>query len=123
MLVLNGNNVLGFINKKRKFWQKIIFLCVFVIIVSIIIGLSVGFSKSETNSSSILVGTTNANVTINKLGIISSQQGRLVGGCSNLDNLVATTFEEKVFFIHYMASILRGKVFFGTPFFIISVKL
>ena len=58
--------------------------------------MSVGLSKSETNSSSILVGTTNANVTIDKLGIISSQLGRLVGGCSNLDNLVATTFEDDV---------------------------
>jgi hypothetical protein len=43
-----------------------------------------------------LVGTTNANVTIDKLGIISSQQGRLVGGCESLDQIVATTFEDDV---------------------------
>ena len=98
MQVLYGNNVPELLNKKKGFWKKKILLCVCIIVVSLIIGLSVGLSKSETNSSSILVGTTNANVTIDKLGIISSQQGRLVGGCSNLDNLVATTFEEKVYF-------------------------
>ena len=70
--------------------------CACLVVVSLIIGLSVGLSKSESNSSSILVGTTNANVTIDKLGIISSQQGRLVGGCGSLDNLVATTFEDDV---------------------------
>ena len=43
-----------------------------------------------------MVGTTNANVTIDKLGIISSQQGRLVKGCGSLDQIVATTFEEDV---------------------------
>jgi hypothetical protein len=98
MQVLNGNNVPELLNKKKEFWKKIILLCACIIVVSLIIGLSVGLSKSETNSSSILVGTTNANVTINKLGIISSQQIRLVGGCSNLDNLDATTFEDKVYF-------------------------
>jgi len=72
--------------------------CACLVVVSLIIGLSVGLSKSETNSSSILVGTTNANVTIDKLGILSLQQGRLVGGCSNLDQIVATTFEDKVYF-------------------------
>ena len=102
MFVLYGNNAHGLLNEKKKFWKKIILLCACIIAVSLIIGLSVGLSiglkKSETNSSSILVGTTNANVTINKLGIISSQQGRLVGGCSNLDNLVTTTFEDKVYY-------------------------
>ena len=58
--------------------------------------MSVGLSKSETNSGSNLVGTTNANVTIDKLGIISSQQGRLAKGCASLDQIVATTFEEDV---------------------------
>jgi hypothetical protein len=96
MQVLNGNNVPELLNKKKEFWKKIILLCACIIVVSLIIGLSVGLSKSETNSSSILVGTTNANVTIDKLGIISSQQGRLVGGCESLDQIVATTFEDDV---------------------------
>ncbi len=92
-----GNNVPKLFNKKKKFWRNMIALCAGILVVSLIIGLSVGLGKSATNSSSILVGTTNVNVTIIKLGIISPQQGRLVGGCSNLDNLVATTFEDKVY--------------------------
>ena len=88
---------------KKKKLISIICLLVGLSIVILTIGLAVGLTvnKSSTSTGSgggptLLVGTTRASVTLNNVGILINNQGRLTGGCPDLINVVGTSFENSV---------------------------
>jgi len=100
-------------NYVRNRKKKITFSCACFIAIVLTIGLSVGLTRNNSSSSSsssggggggggstLLVGTTEASVGLNKLGILNINQGRITGGCTaDLNNINATTFENQVIYI------------------------
>jgi hypothetical protein len=97
-------------NYVRNRKKKITFSCACFIVIVLTIGLSVGLTRNNSSSSSsssggggggstLLVGTTEASVGLNKLGILNINQGRITGGCTaDFNNIDATTFENQVIY-------------------------
>ena len=98
-------------NYVRNRKKKITFSCACFIVIVLTIGLSVGLTRNNSSSSSssggggggggggstLLVGTTEASVGLNKLGILNINQGRITGGCTvDFNNIDAITFENQV---------------------------